>query len=104
MAPSPDPVEEAAEYQRFLLDHLGEDDPAVVQAETPSALRALFDQAGDRVRARPAALWTASSEAERARAGIHEERGPESFELTFRLIAGHDRNHLAQARRALSDA
>jgi hypothetical protein len=33
--------------------------------------------------------------------GIHEERGPESFDLTFRLIAGHDRNHLRQARRIL---
>jgi hypothetical protein len=173
MAPSPDPVSEAAEYQRFLLDQLGEDDPAVVQAETPGTLRGLFDDAGDRIRARPAAgewsvleiaghmldgevvsaaryrwilahdeprlvgydqdlwverlrhnesdpeellavfealrtanlaLWTASSEAERARVGLHEERGPESFELTFRLIAGHDRNHLAQARRALGDA
>jgi hypothetical protein len=47
------------------------------------------------------ALWRRSTEAERARVGIHAERGPESFDLTFRLIAGHDRFHLAQARRAL---
>jgi hypothetical protein len=33
---------------------------------------------------------------------VHAERGPESYELTFRLIAGHDRFHLAQARRALA--
>jgi hypothetical protein len=33
---------------------------------------------------------------------MHEERGPESFELTFRLAAGHDRFHLAQAERALA--
>ena len=167
---SPDPVAEAAEYQRFLLAKLGDDDPAVVQAETPSALRKLFDQAGDRLRAqrspgewsalqaaghildaelvyaaryrwilahdRPTligydqdlwvdrlghdqadpddllamfealrtanlSLWTRSSPEERARVGLHEERGPESFELSFRLIAGHDRNHLEQARKAL---
>ncbi|MGH2691090.1 MAG: DinB family protein [Actinomycetota bacterium] len=170
MGSSPDPVDEAAEYQRFILSKLGDDDPAMVQAETPGVLTHLFDEAGDRIRTRPApddwsvlevaghmldaevvssaryrwilahdeprlvgydqdlwvdrlrhneadpddllaffealrtanlALWTGSSEAERARVGIHEERGPESFELTFRLIAGHDRNHLAQARQAL---
>ncbi|MGQ0670957.1 MAG: transposase [Actinomycetota bacterium] len=32
----------------------------------------------------------------------HAERGPESYELLFRMIAGHDRNHLAQARPALT--
>lgn len=170
MAPSPDPVTEAAEYQRFLLEKLGDDDPAVVQAETPAELRRLFDQAGERLRTPPApgewsviqaaghildaelvyaaryrwilahdqptligydqdlwvdrlghndadpeelldmfealrtanlALWTRSSSEERARVGLHEERGPESFELSFRLIAGHDRNHLEQARKAL---
>ena len=171
MGPSPDPVVEAAEYQRFLLEKLGDDDPAVVQAETPAELRRLFDEAGERVRERPSpsewsvleaaghlldaelvcaaryrwilsqdeptligydqdlwverlahneddpddllalfealrtanlALWSGSSEKERARVGLHEERGPESFELLFRLMGGHDRNHLAQARDALS--
>ncbi len=170
MATTPDPVDEAAEYQRFILSKLKDDDPAEVQAATPSALRELFREAGDRLRARPApsewsvletaghmldaevvgsaryrwilaqdeprlvgydqelwmerlrhdedhpdelltlfealraanlALWSRSSEADRSRIGMHEERGPESYELTFRLIAGHDRNHLAQARRAL---
>jgi hypothetical protein len=33
---------------------------------------------------------------------MHRERGPESYELTFVLIAGHDRFHLAQAGRALA--
>ena len=46
-------------------------------------------------------LWLGSSGADRARAGLHAERGPESFDLSFRLIAGHDRVHLAQAERAL---
>lgn len=47
------------------------------------------------------ALWRSSTEADRARVGIYRERGPESFDLMFRLLAGHDRVHLAQARRAL---
>jgi hypothetical protein len=170
MSTTPDPVNDSAGYQRFILSKLRDDDPAEVQAETSSALRELFRKAGDRLRARPAptewsvleasghmldsevvasaryrwilaqdgprlggydqdlwverlrhneddpdellslfealrsanlALWSRSSEAERARVGVHEERGPESYELVFRLIAGHDRNHLAQARRAL---
>jgi hypothetical protein len=47
------------------------------------------------------ALWSRSTEAERARVGHHAERGPESFDLTFRLLAGHDRFHLGQIRRTL---
>jgi hypothetical protein len=47
------------------------------------------------------AMWARSSAAERARIGVHAERGPESYDLTFRLLAGHDRFHLAQAGRAL---
>jgi hypothetical protein len=170
MGATPDPVAEAAEYQRFLLAKLGDDDPAQVQAETPFALRNLFREAGSRLPARPApsewsvletaghmldaevvasaryrwilaqdeprligydqelwmdrlrhpeedpqellatfealrtanlSLWARATEEDRARLGLHEERGPESYELTFRLIAGHDRNHLAQARDAL---
>jgi DinB family protein len=170
MTTPPDPVSDAAEYQQFLLSKLGDDDPAGVQADTPSALRKLLGEAGDRLSDRPAptewsvlevaghmldseivasaryrwilahdeprlagydqdlwmerlrhneddpgeivsmfealraangALWSRSSEAERGRVGVHEERGPESYELVFRLMAGHDRNHLAQARRAL---
>jgi hypothetical protein len=171
MASSPDPVAEAAKYQRFLLEKLGDDDPAVVQAETPAALRRLFDEAGERVRERPSPsewsvleaaghlldaelvcaaryrwilshdepalmgydqdlwverlahneddpddllaffealrtanpdLWSGSSAKQRARVGLHEERGPESFELLFRLMGGHDRNRLAQVRNALA--
>jgi hypothetical protein len=47
-------------------------------------------------------LWQRSSPQERARIGMHQERGPETFDLTFRLIAGHDRLHTDQARRALA--
>ena len=47
-------------------------------------------------------LWAAQP-AGRARAvGVHRERGPESYELIWRLAAGHDRFHLAQAERALA--
>ncbi|HEX9124503.1 MAG TPA: DinB family protein [Actinomycetota bacterium] len=48
------------------------------------------------------ALWGRTTEAERERLGMHAERGPESLDLSFRLIAGHDRFHLDQARRALA--
>jgi hypothetical protein len=166
---SPDPVTQAAAYQKSLLDALGDDDPAEAMAETPAILRALLDEAGDDMRTRPAAgewsvlhllghiadaelvvagrlrwilahdrpellpydqdlwvdtlhrdddpdtlladfeslrqanldLWQRTPIGERSRVGIHRERGPESFELTFRLLAGHDRVHVAQARRAL---
>ena len=47
-------------------------------------------------------LWARTPDADRDRYGIHRERGPESYRLTFTLIAGHDRFHLAQAERALA--
>jgi hypothetical protein len=47
------------------------------------------------------ALWRRSTDEERARVGMHAERGAESFELLFRMLAGHDRFHMGQARRAL---
>ena len=47
-------------------------------------------------------LWATRSDEERARLGIHRERGPESYELTVRLLAGHDRFHIAQAERTLA--
>jgi hypothetical protein len=63
----------------------------------PHELLALFEA----LRSANLALWARSSDSERARVGIHEERGPESYDLSFRLIAGHDRIHTVQARRAL---
>ncbi|HET9722877.1 MAG TPA: DinB family protein [Actinomycetota bacterium] len=168
--PSPDPVAEAAAYQRHLLDLLGRDDPERVQAESVDAWRSLVTEAGDDVSTRPEpaewsvleclghacdaelvtsgryrwaiaheeppllgydqdlwverldhghddpaklldlfgalrranlSLWARTVPERRARVGIHAERGPESVDLMFRLLAGHDRFHLAQARRAL---
>jgi DinB superfamily len=166
----PDPVAQAAAYQRLLLDALGADDPAEVQSVGPANARSLVAEAGADLRTRPAprewsvllclahlsdaeivmagryrwvlahdrpeilgydqdlwvdnlhaddddpedllgqyaalraaniALWRGSSAAARARVGLHAERGEESFDLMFRMLAGHDRVHLAQARRAL---
>jgi hypothetical protein len=47
------------------------------------------------------ALWRRSGPEQRTRAGLHSERGLESYDLSFRMIAGHDRLHLAQARQTL---
>jgi hypothetical protein len=38
------------------------------------------------------------------RVGVHSERGDESADLIVRLLAGHDRIHLAQFRRSLDQA
>jgi hypothetical protein len=65
--------------------------------EGPDELLALFEP----LRAANLALWRRTPEAGRQRIGLHRERGPESYALTFILIAGHDRLHLAQAERAL---
>jgi hypothetical protein len=167
---SPDPMTEADAYRRYLLAALGEDDPAVAQAATPTLVRRLLEDAAEDLRTAPAPgewsvielighlfdselvsaaryrwilaqeepdlvgydqdlwvsalrhrdddpqrllvqldalraanveLWQRSTPAERARVGIHRERGRESFDLLFRLLAGHDRVHLAQARATL---
>jgi hypothetical protein len=50
------------------------------------------------------ALWRRVPAAERGRVGLHAERGQESYELLFRLQAGHGRIHRAQAERALAQA
>ncbi|MCI0584988.1 MAG: DinB family protein [Chloroflexi bacterium] len=77
--------------QALWVDRLrhGEDDV--------ERLLALFEV----LRAANLELWSRISPADRARVGVHSERGRESIDLTFRLAAGHDRVHLAEARRAL---
>jgi DinB family protein len=70
------------------LEH-NADDPAILLATLEALRRANLD------------LWRRRPEADRERIGRHNERGPESYGLTFRLQAGHDRVHLDQARRAL---
>jgi DinB family protein len=46
-------------------------------------------------------LWQRSSAPDRARVALHAERGPESFDLMFRMLAGHDRFHLNQMEATL---
>jgi hypothetical protein len=65
--------------------------------EDPADLIALFEA----LRHANLALWGRTTPTERARIGHHNERGPESLDLSFRMLAGHDRIHLAQARAAL---
>ena len=64
---------------------------------------ALLDYFGAMRRAN-VSLWRRTPAADRTRVGMHAERGPESFELLFRLQAGHGRVHRAQAERALAMA
>ena len=77
--------------QDLWADKLHRDD------DDPEVLLRLFEP----LRAANIALWRNASDADRARVALHRERGPESFDLMFRMLAGHDRVHLAQARRAL---
>ena len=56
----------------------------------------------DALRAANLALWNATAPSLRARTVRHRERGSESLGLMFTMTAGHDRFHLAQARRALT--
>lgn len=72
--------------------HAGRTDQAI------DDLMALFEP----LRAADIALWRETPITDRTRYGIHRERGPESYELTFRLAAGHDLFHLDQAARALN--
>jgi DinB family protein len=69
-------------------------------ADDPADLIALFEA----LRGSNLSMWARSTPEQRGRIGMHRERGPESYDLTFRLLAGHDRIHMAQARAALEAA
>lgn len=90
-----------------------EDEPDIVgydQARWVSAMRQVDEDLDTLVGAFEAnrrwnlALWERLPIADRARYGVHRERGRESIELIVRLQAGHDIVHLEQARRALATA
>jgi DinB superfamily len=92
---------------RWIVAH---DEPPLIGYEQDLWVQRLHHRDGDPQRLlallgslREANLdfWNRSTPQERERVGLHSERGPESLDLSFRLIAGHDRFHLAQARRAL---
>ena len=55
----------------------------------------------DALRLANVTLWQRTRGEQRQRVGMHAERGPESYDLAFRMIAGHDRFHIAQAMRTL---
>ncbi len=92
---------------------LAEDEPPL-QSWDQEAWAARFDHTHDdpatlldlfaALRHANVALWQRTPAADRARSGIHAERGPESMDLLFRLQAGHGRLHRAQAERALAEA
>jgi hypothetical protein len=98
----------AAARYRWIIAH---DEPELIgydqalwvdrlrhRSDDPAALVAFFEA----LRSANLDLWQRSDETARARVGIHRERGPESMDLLFRLMAGHDRVHLDQADRALA--
>ncbi len=66
--------------------------------EDPETLLLLFEA----LRRSNLELWARTPAEDRVRFGRHRERGEESYDLTFRMAAGHDRVHLEQARRALT--
>jgi hypothetical protein len=89
---------------------LAEDEPDIVgydqdrwvdnlrhRDDDPERLLALFGA----LRAANLRLWASTPSEAKGRIGRHRERGPESYELVFRMLAGHDRFHVAQAERAL---
>jgi hypothetical protein len=78
--------------QGVWVDALGHRD------DDPDELLALFEA----LRRANLSLWARFGATHGARIGMHNERGPETYDLTFRMAAGHDRVHLAQARRALT--
>jgi len=65
--------------------------------DRPDELLAVFSA----LRAANLQLWRRSSADDRQRVAMHAERGPESYELMFRMLAGHDRFHLNQMRDTL---
>jgi len=97
----------AARY-RWVLAH---DEPPLVGYDQDLWVERLHDPGEDpaemlamlRVLKRShLALWARTSPSDRARVGIHSERGPESFDLSFRLMSGHGLFHLGQMRRTLA--
>ena len=92
---------------------LAEDKPRLVPFD-PDGWNAAFDHAKrspaehlalfDALRRANLDLWRRASPEQRAREYVHGERGTESYELLFKMCAGHDRLHMAQMQEALSAA
>ena len=56
------------------------------------------------VRAANLRLWRSLTPTQRARVGLHSERGPESVDLLIRLVGAHDLVHRRQIDRVLAAA
>jgi DinB family protein len=65
--------------------------------DEPSEILALFDA----LRRANITLWQQSSDAEKKRVARHSERGPESFEQLFTMMAGHDLFHFDQIQKTI---
>jgi hypothetical protein len=65
--------------------------------DQPDDLLAVFST----LRAANLRLGRRSSTDDRRRVAMHAERGAESYDLMFRMLAGHDRFHLNQMRATL---
>jgi hypothetical protein len=65
--------------------------------DQPDELLAVFSA----LRAANLRLWRQSTAEDRDRVAMHSERGPESYGMMFRMLAGHDRFHLNQMRDTL---
>ena len=65
--------------------------------DQPAELMATFSS----MRAANLHLWRRTSADDHQRVAMHAERGPESYDLMFRMLAGHDRFHLNQMRETL---
>jgi hypothetical protein len=96
----------AARY-RWILAH---DQPSLIGYDQDLWVQRLGHQEDDpeevlglleALRRSNLALWGRTGSTERARVGIHAERGPESFDLLFRLVAGHGLFHMAQMKQTL---
>jgi hypothetical protein len=82
-------------HDRPLLE--GYDQDLIVDASAPGdADPELLLAAWEGLRAVNLDLWARSTAEQRAREGVHSERGPSTFEVLFLEMAGHDRFHLNQ--------
>lgn len=93
---------------RWILAH---DEPSILPYDQDLWVERLHHQDGDpeemlelltALRRSNLALWARTPPSERERVGHHAERGAESFDLSFRMLAGHDLFHLGQMRRTLA--
>jgi hypothetical protein len=82
------------------LPGFDQDDWVRIQGYNDADPKILLD-ALEGLRPLTVALYRGASETDRQRVGLHAERGPESFETVYRMLAGHDRFHVDQMKATL---